>query len=361
MGSTIKVRLTKKSKLSKVDFDHLPFGKVVSDHMFVSDFKNGKWKNHRIVPFSKISISPALHSLHYGQSLFEGLKAGISPEGNPLIFRPEANAKRLNASCERMCMPTFPEDLFIKAVDMLINIDKNWIPKDSGSSLYIRPFMFGTDDRFGVKECDEFQFIIFTGPVGPYYSEPVKLVTADHYVRAVRGGVGEAKCAGNYAAAMLPTKIARSEGYDQIMWMDAFEFKYLQEVGTMNIFLVIDGKVLTPATDGSILKGITRDSFIKILEEKGIQVEARPISIDEVIDAHKAGKLQEVFGAGTAAVVAPVASITHKGLTMSVPDPSTFKIGNMLKEYISGLRYGKVKDTHGWIHEVKPVMQASLA
>ncbi|HMQ59630.1 MAG TPA: branched-chain amino acid aminotransferase [Flavilitoribacter sp.] len=354
MNHTISIERTRQSKLNSVDFGNLPFGKVFSDHMFVADYAGGQWQNPRVVPFAPFSIHPATMALHYGQSIFEGMKASKSLEGQPMFFRPEMHAKRLNISATRMCMPEVPESLFMEGLHALVDVDQDWIPQDEGSSLYIRPFMFATDEFIGVRPSETYRFIIFTGPVGPYYPKPVRLWAEQQYVRAIKGGTGEAKAAGNYAGALLPAKIAQSKGFDQVMWMDGREFKYVQEVGTMNIFFVIDGKVITPSTDGEILKGITRDSIIHILrEDKGMQVEERPVSIDEVLAAHKAGKLQEVFGAGTAAVVSHVSEIAYKEELLTLPAIETRQIGNMIKSEIDGLRSGRVADTRGWVVPVK--------
>ncbi|MEL6864701.1 MAG: branched-chain amino acid aminotransferase [Bacteroidota bacterium] len=353
MKYNIELTKVNESKVSAVDFDNIPFGRTFSDHMFVSDYTNGKWGNHRIVPFGPFSIHPANLALHYGQSIFEGMKASKSLDGQPLFFRPEMHAKRINASADRMCMPAFPEDLFLEALHMLVDLDKDWIPPQKGSALYIRPFMFANSEFIGVQPSEDYRFIIFTGPVGPYYPKPVRLVVEEDFVRAVEGGVGEAKAAGNYAASLLPARLAKKRGYDQILWMDAHEHKYIQEVGTMNIFFVMNGKVVTPATDGAILKGITRNSIIAILKSKGIEVEERRLSIDEVVDAYKNGQLQEAFGSGTAAVIAHVQDITYRDLVMELPAMEERKIGAMVKDEINGMRAGTISDAHNWIVPVK--------
>jgi branched-chain amino acid aminotransferase len=353
MKYDIKITKTGNSRLSQVDFNNIPFGRTFSDHMFVADFEGGKWKNLQIVPFEPFTISPAAMVLHYGQAVFEGMKASKSLDGQPLFFRPEMHAKRLNASARRLCMPDVPEDLFMEALHQLVGLDSDWIPPKEGSALYLRPFMIATDPFIGVKPSESFKFFILTGPVGPYYPKPVSLIVEQQYVRAFKGGTGEAKAAGNYAGSLLPARIAVEKGFDQVMWMDGVEFKYIQEVGTMNIFFVIDGKVITPETDGTILRGITRDSILHLLRERGFDVEVRKISIDEVVAAHKAGTLQEVFGAGTAAVVAHVAQIGYRDEIFKLPPVDQRKIGEMIKAEIDGLRSGKIKDTHGWIVPVR--------
>lgn len=350
MEFNIKITKAQNSRLGEVDFENIPFGKVFSDHMFVADYKDGEWQDARIVPFGRFEMHPAAMVLHYGQAIFEGMKASKSVEGKPFFLRPEMHAKRLNNSARRMCMPEVPEALFLEGLHKLIDLDQGWIPPQKGSALYIRPYMFSMDEFIGVKPSETYRFIIFTGPVGPYYPKPVSLIADTEYVRAaVHGGTGEAKVAGNYAASLLPARLANQKGYDQVMWLDSKEFKYIQEVGTMNIFFVIDGKVATPALNGGILPGITRDTILKLLPEMGIEVEERAISIDEVVEAHAAGKLQEVFGSGTAAVIAHVSKIAYKGKDMELPPVAERKVGPAIKEHIDALRAGTIDDKHGWI------------
>ena len=339
------------SRLSDIDFDQLPFGRVFSDHMFVIDYQDGAWRDARIVPYGPMSIEPSNMALHYGQAVFEGMKATKTADGKAMLWRPEQHARRINASAARLAMPQLPEDVFLRAIHQLVDLDKNWIPPSEGSALYIRPFMFATDHGVGVRPSNTYRFIIFTCPVGPYYTKPVKLIAETHYVRAVAGGVGEAKAAGNYAAAMLPALLAQQKGYDQVLWLDAKEFKYIQEVGTMNIFFVIDGVVITPATSGAILRGITRNSMLHFLEEAGYKVETRPLAISEVVEAHKAGTLSEVFGTGTAAVVSHVESILYEDYSIDLPPVAERVIGPWLKSEIDGIRSGRLSDTHQWLTE----------
>lgn len=353
MKYNINITKTKQSRLNEVDFENIPFGRVFSDHMFVADYEDGEWTKARIVPFEPFSIHPASMVLHYGQSIFEGMKASKNMDGQPMFFRPEMHAKRLNESARRMCMPDLPEELFLEALHALVALDQGWIPPQEGSALYVRPFMFATDEFIGVRPSSTYRFIIFTGPVGPYYSRPVRLIAEQTYVRAVAGGTGEAKTSGNYAASLLPAKVAQEKGYDQVMWMDSREFKYVQEVGTMNIFFVINGKVITPATDGAILKGITRDSVITVLREKGYEVIEKPVHIDEVIAAHDRGELEEIFGTGTAAVVSHVAELAYGDRVITLPAIEDRKVAPMIKDLIDGMRSGRVADTHGWVQEVK--------
>lgn len=353
MKYTIKIDKAIQSRLSSVDFSNLPFGKVFSDHMFIADYYDGQWNDLRIVPFGPFEMHPANMTLHYSQTIFEGMKATKSVNGTPLLMRPELHAQRLNKSADRMCMPHVPEALFLQALHELIGLDSDWIPSIAGSSLYIRPYMYATDEFIGVRPSETYKFVIFTCPVGSYYSTPVKLITEKKYVRAVNGLTGEAKAGGNYAASLLPAQIAKSKGYDQVIWMESPEFRKVQEVGTMNLFFVIGDTVVTPATTGAILKGITRKCFLEVLRTKGIKAEERDIYIDEIVAAHKAGQLKEIFGAGTAAVVSHVAELTHDGFKMSLPPVEDRKIGNMLKAEISGLRNGTLEDIYGWMVPVK--------
>lgn len=360
MKYNISLTKVKDSGLNAVDFDNIPFGRTFSDHMFTADYIDGEWTNLQIIPFQNFQIHPAGLVLHYGQAIFEGMKASKGNDGKPYFLRPEMHSARFNASAQRMCMPDVPEALFQQAIHDLVDLDQAWIPKKEGSALYVRPYMFANGEFIGVAASDTYKFVIFTGPVGPYYPKPVRLLVADKYVRAVPGGVGEAKTAGNYAASLLPAKLANEKGYDQVLWMDAHEFKYVQEAGTMNIFFVIDGKVVTPATDGAILKGITRHSIIQILRDKGYTVEERPLTIDEVIEAHENGVLNEMFGTGTAAVVSHVADFTYKGKTYDLPAIKDRVIATLAKDEIDGLRSGRIVDSRGWIVPVESSFGVSV-
>jgi branched-chain amino acid aminotransferase len=349
MSTAIKVQRIGASNINKIDFSNLPFGAHFSDHVFIADYKNGVWKNFRIEPFGNLSLSPSAMALHYGQAIFEGMKATKTKEGIPFLFRPEEHAKRLNRSANRMCMPILPEEVFLDALQALIYLDRDWIPNIAGSSLYIRPFMFATDPFLGVRPANEYTFMIITCPVGPYYANPVSLLAETTYVRAIKGGTGEAKAAGNYAASLLPAKLAQEKGYDQVMWLDGHSFEEIQEVGTMNLMFVINNKVITPLPDGAILKGITRDTILKILQYKHIPYEERVLTISEVMEAGSNGTLKEVFGVGTAAVVVPVKTLTYKDKTIQVPLQSENSISFMLKKEIEDLRAGLVEDRAGWL------------
>ncbi len=349
----IKITKSPTTRINEVDFDNLPFGRTFTDHIFVCEYYDGEWHNPRIEPFHNFNLHPATMALHYGQAIFEGMKASIDDNGTPLLFRPERHAHRMNVSATRMCMPEFPEDLFVDALSKLVYIDQNWIPKEKGSALYIRPTMIATDEFIGVKPSQSYKFFIFTGPVGPYYTKPVRLWAETTYIRAAQGGTGFAKAAGNYAGALYPAKLAQDRGFDQLLWLDAKEFKYIQESGTMNVFFVINGVTITPPLSGTILDGVTRDCILEILRSEGKQVKEYAITIDEVVQAHKDGTLQEAFGAGTAAVVSHVADIGYKDMVMTLPPVSERKIGNYVKSVIDGLRAGTVTDKWGWIVPVQ--------
>lgn len=341
-----------KSKLTEIDFDNLAFGKTFSDHMFTADYIDGEWTNMQIVPVADLSIHPGNCTLHYGQSIFEGMKAFKNKDGAPVLFRPEMNARRLNKSAARMCMPDLPEEIFLEGLQQLVDIEKEWIPTKEGSSLYLRPFMFGTDEYIGVHSSSTYKFIILALPVGAYYSRPVSLKVEDTYVRAAPGGVGEAKTAGNYAASLYPAMLAKKAGYDNVMWMDGKEFKYVQEVGTMNIIFVINDTVVTPALNGAILHGITRDSILTYLRDEGHKVEERDISIDEIMEANSNGELKEIFGAGTAAVVSNVNKMAYGDQIIEL-DPKNYTVSPKIKNYLSGLKSGEIADTRDWILQVR--------
>jgi len=336
-----------------MDISNLQFGKQYSDHMFICDFENGEWQQPTIVPYGNISMSPATTFIHYGQSLFEGIKAYKRKNGDVGIFRPRDNWQRFNVSARRMAMAEVPEELFMEGMRQLIELDKNWVPDVEGGSLYIRPFMFGTDEFIGVKPADNFRFMIITSPTGAYYNKPTRIYVQNKYVRAFPGGIGFTKAAGNYGACMLPTLETRKLGYDQILWTDGFTHKNVQEIGTMNVFFVFGNTVVTPDLDeGTILAGVTRDSVIRLLKEKGIPVEERPISIDEIEENYKNGQLKEAFGAGTAAVIAPISELFYNEETMTLSPVETWEISNFIKKELADIRYGNIDDTHEWMYKV---------
>ena len=348
----IKFTPTGQSKISSLDFNNIPFGQVFTDHLFQVDYKNGEWKNPEISELKPISVHPGNLAWHYGQSIFEGMKAFKNKDGQPVLFRPELHIERLNASARRMSMPDFPKDLFMEAVHSMVDIERAWIPPTKGSALYIRPVMVSMEVALGVRASNEYKMMIMTLPVGPYYPKPVSLKTESKYVRAAMGGVGEAKTAGNYAASLLPAQKAKEAGFDQIMWLDAKEFKYVQEIGTMNIFFVIGDTVVTPITNGTILKGITRMSAIALLKDHGYKVEERLIDIQEVVDAYRAGNLKEAFGAGTAALTSNVHLIQHGDVAMDLSNHKN-EVSDFVKNSLNDLRFGDLEDKYGWIVPVE--------
>lgn len=335
------------------DVDQIVFGKEYSDHMLVSDFIDGKWQNTEIVPYGNLSLSPATSFMHYGQAIFEGIKAYRHPDGSVAIFRPDANWRRMNVSAKRMDMPEIPEEIFIGGLKKLIKLDSKWVPNGAPGSLYIRPFMIATDEFVGVRSSLTYKFIIITSPAGAYYNKPVKIYVHDEFVRAVKGGIGFTKAAGNYGASMYPTQKVKGMGYDQILWTDAVERKYVQEIGTMNVFFIIDGVAITPSLeDGTILAGVTRDSIITLLKENNIPVEERRLSIDEIMEAHRSGKLQEAFGSGTAASMSMISELTYKGETCVLPEVATWSIAPRIKQQLDDIRYGRAEDKYGWLLKV---------
>lgn len=354
---TKELNITRKEEtgIEQVNLDAPGFGVVFSDHMFQADYENGKWQNESIVPFGTLEISPAMCMLHYGQAIFEGLKAFHTEDGSVNIFRPDAHHERLNSSCRRMCIPETDYNTFMAALENLLTLDREWIPKKRGNALYIRPFVFATGDYLSVKVSDSYKFLIITSPVGAYYKEgfnPVSLITSDEYARAVQGGVGNVKAPGNYAASLLPAEKATQAGYTQVLWLDALHKNYIEEVGTMNIFFKIDGTLVTPELNGAILPGITRDSVLTLAELWGVPVEQRRISIDEIFEVHESGALEEVFGTGTAAVISPVGSITHKDKTIKVNGSSIGPFAEKMFNEITGIQCGEKEDPFGWIHKV---------
>ena len=358
MVDTINFPVTKvaNSKLKDLNFKSLPFGKQFTDHLLVADYENGDpiangWKNVQIKPYESFSISPALAALHYGQSIFEGIKAYKNKNGEAFIFRPQDNFRRFNISAERMQMPAVPEEIFMDGMRQLINLDRNWIPDLADHSLYIRPFMFSSDEVIGVKPSDNYKFMIILCPTGPYYATPMRIYVEEKYSRAAPGGVGFAKAAGNYGSAMLASAEARAKGYDQVLWTDAFEHKYVQECGTMNAFFIIGNSAITPNLEDTILEGVTRTSTITILKEMGLTVEERRLSIDEVIDAYKSGTLKEVFGTGTAATISMIKELRYKDFVMLF-DTETWKISPAVKKHLTDIREGRAEDKYGWMWKI---------
>jgi branched-chain amino acid aminotransferase len=320
--------------------------------MLEADYENGEWKNAEIKPYQPLLLNPSLAALHYGQAIFEGIKAYKDSNGNAFIFRPYDNFKRFNISAERMQMPALPEELFIEGMRRLIDLDKNWIPSRHDHSLYIRPFMFSSDEVIGVRPSDSYKFLIILSPAGPYFTAPLRIYVEENFIRAAPGGIGYVKAAGNYGAAMYPTAQAKKKGYDQVLWMDGLEKKYVQECGTMNVFFIIGKTAITPdLSQGTILDGVTRQSAITLLNEMGFKTEERPLSIDEIIDAYKAGLLIEVFGTGTAATISMIKELRYKDFVMQF-DADKWKTGPALKQTITDIREGRKKDNYGWMYKV---------
>ncbi len=354
MTAAMDISITKaeRSKLQDLNLDNMPFGKYFTDHMLEADFENGEWKNIEIKPYQPLLLSPSLAVLHYGQAIFEGIKAYKDTEGKAYIFRPYDNYKRFNISAERMQMPAVPEELFMEGMRQLIEIDQNWIPTTEDHSLYIRPFMFSSDELIGVRPSDSYKFMIILSPCGPYYSAPMRIYVEEKYVRAVPGGVGYAKAAGNYGAAMYATAEAKKKGYDQVLWMDAFEHKYVQECGTMNVFFIIGNTAITPGLEqGTILGGVTRQSVITLLSELGLKVEERDLSIDEIMAAYQAGEYMEVFGTGTAATISIIKELGYKDFTMKF-DIDSWRISPQIKKMLNDIRVGRIEDKFGWMFKI---------
>ncbi len=353
----IRYELSKNLKEKPTDETKLGFGHVFTDHMFIMDYDTGMgWHDARIVPYGNIELSPAAMCLHYGQEIFEGLKAYRTADGKIQLFRPDENFKRMNVSAERMVIPQIDEEFCLKALMELLKIEKDWVPHTDGTSLYIRPFIISCDPYVGVRPADHYMFIIILSPSGAYYStglNPVKIYVEQKYVRAVRGGTGFAKTAANYAISLAGQDEAHKQDYEQVLWLDGVEQKYVEEVGSMNIFFVIDGEVITPLLTGSVLPGITRKSAIEICKKKGYKVSERRISIQEIADAYDNGKLQEVFGTGTAAVISPVGHLKWGDKIMTINDNKIGEISQMLYDTLTGIQYGKLPDEFGWIYKLE--------
>ena len=352
-ATAFDVQKTSHSRISETDFSNLEFGKYISDHMLVAEYNNGEWSEPVIMPFGELKMSPAMLSLHYGQSIFEGMKAYKLDDGSINIFRPHKHHERITKSLDRMCMPRISFDMFLQSLHALIEIDKDWIPTSEGASLYIRPIVFASESRLGVKVADQYKFIILTSPVGPYYNKPFRLKVEDHFTRTAEGGTGFAKCAGNYGGAFYPTQVAKKEGFDQILWTDHKEHKYIDEVGMMNVMFVLNGKLVTPALNSAILDGITRDGILTLARETGIIVEERRISINELEEGFKKKTLTEAFGTGTAAVVAPIAVINIHGTEYQLPAVESTSIQQQMKKRLLDIRTGVAADNHHWNYIMK--------
>ena len=356
MFPEIKITLTKNPGQKPLPNEPLPFGKNFTDHMFIMDYVKGEgWINPRIEPYGPFEISPAAMVFHYGQAVFEGLKAYKCPDGSVNLFRPELNYERINCSDERLVIPALDPEFCVHATKVLVGIDKDWIPSGDGESLYIRPFVIATDPYLGVRASETYRFMIILSPSGAYYPQginPVNIYVEDKYVRAVRGGTGFTKCAGNYASSLIAQEIAHKSGYVQVLWLDGIEQKYIEEVGSMNILFVMDGKLVTPALNGSILPGITRRSCIELAKSLGMEVEERRISIDEIIEAGKAGRLTEVFGSGTAAVISPVGELKYEDTVIHINGNKIGPVAQLFYDTITGVQKGAIEDKFGWTTKI---------
>lgn len=347
-SNEIAIKHINQSQFPKVDFNNLDFGKYISDHMVVANYANKSWGKPEIIPYGDLPMSPAMLSLHYGQSIFEGMKAFKMKDGNISIFRLKKHHARMNKSLARMCMPQISEPMFTETLRALIELDHQWVPSMEGSALYIRPIVFASEPRLGVKVSDLYKFIIMTTPVGPYFSKPYRLKVEDYYVRTAEGGTGFAKCAGNYGGAFYPTQVAKEEGFDQVLWTDHKDHQYIDEVGMMNVMFVIDGKLITPSLNTAILDGVTRDSILTLAKEMNFPTEERRIKLEELEKGFKDGSITEAFGAGTAAVVAPIQSIRIHGIDYTIPLPENNSFQLNVKRKLLDIRTGVTEDKHQW-------------
>ncbi|MCR4719190.1 MAG: branched-chain amino acid aminotransferase [Firmicutes bacterium] len=352
----MEIKITKTENPKEKQTENLGFGKVFTDHMFVMDYERGKgWSNARIIPFENLNLHPAATVFHYGAEIFEGLKAYRTKDGSVQLFRPIENVRRMNNSAERIGLPQIPEEDMLSAILEFVKVEQDWVPYGEGESLYLRPFMFGNDEHLGVHSINRASFLIIASPSGSYYAEginPVKIMIEDQDVRAVRGGTGYAKCGGNYAAATRAGEKAEKLGFTQVLWLDGVERKYIEEVGAMNVMMKIDGEIITPMLSGSILPGITRKSIIELLKSKGYKVTERKISIDEIIDALKSGKMEEFWGCGTAAVVSPVGELYYEGETYVINDNKIGETTQMLYNTLTDIQWGRTEDKFGWITRI---------
>lgn len=344
----IKVKKASHSKVNEVHFNELEFGKYVADHMFICDYWDGEWQQPMIVPFANLSLSPATLALHYGQTVFEGMKAFRMHDGRVNIFRIEKHYDRFVRSLDRMCMAAPPKEMFIEGLMKLVELDKTWVPGQPGSALYLRPFVYASEAKFGVKISEQYRFIIFTGPVPELYAKPIKVKVETNYVRAVKGGTGFAKCGGNYGGAYYPTKLAREQGYDQVLWTDGRENKFIEESGMMNVMFVINDTLVTPPLSDSILDGVTRDSLLTLAGNLDYKTEERPVSVEELEASLHNKTITEAFGAGTAAVVAPIQTIHINGIDYQLPEYDADSLMNKIKLKLGRIRTGLEDDIHGW-------------
>ncbi|MCL4128821.1 UNVERIFIED_CONTAM: hypothetical protein GTU68_019965 [Idotea baltica] len=351
-ATAFKITHVKESRVNQLDPENIVFGSLFTDHMLVADCIDGVWQTPEILPYGDIAYNPALASLHYGQSIFEGMKAFRNVDNEVVMFRPEENFKRFNISAERMCMAQVPEEIFMGGLKEILKLDSAWVPDGEDNSLYLRPFMFASDVYLGVRPSFNYRFMIIMSPAGKYYSTPPKVKIETEFIRAATGGVGYAKCAGNYAASLYPAKLAQEQGYTQLLWTDAQTHTKFEESGTMNVFFVKDGKLMTPLTSTTILKGITRDSLINIARDAGYEVSEQDVYVKDIVEGIKDGSVTEIFGAGTAVVVSPFSGVGYEGEDIPLPAITEKSISSVLKEKLDGIRKGKLEDTHGWVYKV---------
>jgi branched-chain amino acid aminotransferase len=351
--ATLDITPVTQSRIHEVDFEDLEFGRYTADHMFVCDYDAGHplrpgWQKPKILPFGDLALNPATLALHYGQTVFEGMKAFRMRDGGVNIFRLERHYERFAISLDRMCMAIPPKEMFVEGLLQLVDLDRNWVPGGNGQALYLRPFVYASEERFGVKISSKYRFVIFTGPVPELYSKRIRVKVETEHIRAARGGTGFAKCGGNYGAAFFPTQQARAEGYDQVLWTDAKDHRFIEESGTMNAMFVIGRKLVTPPVSDSILDGITRDSLLVLAKDMGYEVEERPVSLEELEAASRSGNLLEAFGAGTAAVVAPIGTIRIGAEDHDLPEYSSESLHVKLRQRLHNIRTGREEDVFGW-------------
>ncbi len=346
-NSNVIVNQAEKSRLNEVDFDNLTFGNIFSDHMFECDYKDGKWQTPTIKPYGPLLISPGAKVFHYGQAVFEGMKAFKDEAGDVFLFRPEKNFERINKSSKRMAIPEFPKNFFFEGLNTLLDLDKEWVRPGADSSLYIRPFVIATQVGVSASPANEYKFMILMSPVQAYYNKDVKVIIAQEYSRSADGGVGAAKAAGNYGAQFYPTNLAKEKGYDQVIWTDSNEHKYLEEAGTMNVFFRINDTLITAPTSDRILDGVTRDSVLAIAKRDGIKTDVKKLTVDELLAAYKDGSLKEIFGSGTAAVISPVCSFSYNDIDYDLVKPED-SYSTRFKKELKDIQYNRVEDTFGW-------------
>ncbi|MBQ4820373.1 branched-chain amino acid aminotransferase [Aquimarina sp. MMG016] len=351
ISQTVEVTKVSESKIGQVDFENLNFGKVFTDHMFVCDYVNGEWQTPKIIPYGPMTLDPSARVFHYGQAVFEGMKAYKDDNGDTFLFRPDENYKRINKSAERLAMPEFPEDYFFEGLNTLLKLDNEWIKPGFGNSLYIRPFVIATQPSVSASEADEYRFMIICSPAQSYYSGDVSVLVAEKFSRSASGGFGYAKAAGNYAGQFYPTKLAKEQGYQQVIWTDSNSHEYMEEAGTMNVFFRVNDTLLTAPISDRILDGVTRKSLISLAEKDGIKVEVRPVKVSEIVEAAKDGSLKEIFGAGTAAVVSPVKAFGYKGEHYELEKQEN-SYADHFKKALMDIQYNQAEDAFGWRYKV---------